>query len=210
MVSRVHENEARPLAPDAFLLFVPGGKNPRMTNIPLGRSIAAGRQLAGENRLVVGFAPHPGERIEKPEDEPVFTESLAERQKLLAGLSLADMKPFTNPERYAIADLVIATGGPNETITAAYARNPNVVYYRDDAVRAFLAESGMEGGNWFVPDYGGCHLAGPDDFMDVVRFAMSPEGKKHILQKQEENFPLPATWDTAPAVVDFLEKAAVM
>lgn len=204
-----HDGEVQQLG-DKFLLFIPGGKNPRMTNILLQHSIAAGRGLIGVDQMVIGFTPHPGERPEKPEEEEIFAEAFVERGKLLAGLSLADMKPFTNPERYAIAHLVVTTGGPTETISAAYARNTNVVYYRDDAVTAFLAESGVKDGKWFVPDYGGAHLVGPDGFLDGVRFAMSNEGKEYILRKQEENFPLPETWDTAPAIVDFLEKAAAM
>lgn len=210
MVRRRHESEIQPLTPKQFLIFLPGGKNPRMTNVLLQLSIAAGRELVGADRLVIGFAPHPGEKPEKPEEEEMFAEAFAERETLLAELSLADMKSFTNPERYTIADLVVTTGGPTETITAAYARNPHVVYYRDDAIRAFLAESGVEGGNWFVPDYGGAHLAGPDNFLEVVRFAITEEGKRYLLQKQEGNFPPPDTWDTAPAIVDFLEKAAAI
>ena len=100
---------------------------------------------------------------------------------------------------------MITTGGPTETLAAAYARNTNVVYYRDAAVVMFLVESGVQEGKWFVPDYGGAYLVGPETFLDGVRFAMSPEGKAYLLKQQEENFPLPATWDTAPAIVDVLE-----
>ncbi|MEK7098961.1 MAG: hypothetical protein AAB916_00395 [Patescibacteria group bacterium] len=193
--------------PEGFLVFVPGGKNPLLTNTILRYSIAASKEIIGDDFLL-GFSPHPGERPERPEDEALFAQAFAERKAMLEGIRMVGMQPFSNPERYAIADLVITTGGPNETITAAYARNPKVVYYRDDAVKAFLAESGVEGGNWFVPDYGGAHLVGPDDFAEGVRFAMSAEGKAHRLYQQEENFPLPDTWDTAPAIVDFLEKIA--
>lgn len=190
---------------DGFLVFVPGGKNPLLTNTLLRHSVAAGKDLIG-NRFLLGFAPHPGEKPEKPEEEEVFAKAFLERQQVFEGLRLVDMKPFTNPERYAIADLVITTGGPTETIAAAYARNTNVVYYRDADVMSFLAESGAQDGKWFVPDYGGAHLAGPENFLESVRFAMSVDGKEYLRTKQEENFPLPETWDTAPAIVDLLEE----
>ena len=196
---------ARVALPGGFLVFVPGGKNPLLTNTLLRHSIVAGREVIGE-QFLLGFAPHPGEKPENSGEAEIFARAFAERTSMLEGLRRADMTPFSNPERYAIADLVITTGGPTETIAAAYARNTNVVYYRDNAVRELLAESGVEGGNWFVPDYGGAHLAGPDDFLDVVRFAMSPDGKECLLRTQEKNFPLAETWDTAPAIVDLLEK----
>lgn len=197
------------VAKDSFLEYVPGGKNPLITNALLRHGIAVGRALAGSS-FMLGFGKHPGERPEKAEEEEIFARAFAEREQLLQDVPYADMGGLTNPERYAIADLVITTGGPTETIAAAYARMTHVVYYRDNAVREFLAESGIENGDWFVPDYGGCHLAGPGSFLHIVRFAMSEEGKEYIRQRQEENFPLPETWDTAPAIVDFLEKTATV
>ncbi|OGZ97796.1 MAG: hypothetical protein A2679_03250 [Candidatus Sungbacteria bacterium RIFCSPHIGHO2_01_FULL_54_26] len=192
---------------EGFLVFVPGGKNPLLTNTLLRHSIVAGREVIGE-QFLLGFAPHPGEKPENWGEVEIFARAFAERTLMLDGLRMADMTPFTNPERYAIADIVITTGGPTETIAAAYARNTNIVYYRDNVVRKVLAESGVENGDWFVPDYGGAHLAGPDDFLDVVRFAMSPDGKERLLRTQEKSFPLPETWDTAPAIVDVLERVA--
>lgn len=193
-------NQERRLVSGDYLVFVPGGKNPLLTNTLLRHSIVAGKELLGE-RFLLGFAPHPGERAEKPEDEEMFARAFAERDILLKGLRRADMSPFTNPERYAIADLVITTGGPTETVSASYARNTNIMYYRDEAVTKLLAESGVQDGKWFVPDYGGAHLVGPGNFLAGMRFAMSAEGKEYLRIKQEENFPLPETWDTATAIV---------
>lgn len=198
---------ARAKMEDGFLMFVPGGKNPLLTNTLLRHSVAAGKELLGD-RFLFGFAPHPGERAEKPEEEEMFAKAFAERDALLKGLRRVDMSPFTNPERYAIADLVITTGGPTETISAAYARNTNVVYYRDELAMNVLAESGTQDGKWFVPEYDGAHLVGPNDFLAGVRFAMSAAGKEYLRTEQEKNFPLPETWDTAPMIVDLLEKVA--
>jgi len=204
LVVRRGQEELQPFVSEDVLVYVAGTKMPLVVNAMLRCAITAGRELFG-HRFVLGFAPHPGERAEKQEDEEMFAQAFAERAKMREGLREADVSKISNPQRYAVADLVITTGGPTETLAAAYARNTNVVYYRDAAVVMFLVESGVQEGKWFVPDYGGAYLVGPETFLDGVRFAMSPEGKAYLLKQQEENFPLPETWDTAPAIVDVLE-----
>jgi hypothetical protein len=192
---------------DGFLVFVPGGKNPLITNTLLHHTINAGRELWGE-LFLLGFVPHPGEKAEKPEEESVFARAFEERSVMLEGVRCADMSRFKNPQRYAIANLVITTGGPTETIAAAYARMTNVVYYRDAVVMEWLAQSGVQNGRWFVPDLGGCFLAGPDYFVETVHFARISVAKRDIRESQERNFPLPESWDTAPAIVKVLEDIA--
>jgi len=203
------EDEPERLADDDFLVYVPGTKITPVVNAMLRGTIETCREIFGD-KFVLGFAPHPGEKPESPEEEVPFAAAVAERQQLLKGLALADVVKIRNPQRYALADLVVMSGGPNETISGAYARNDRMAYYRDENTIAALAASGVGGGKWFVAELGGAYAFGSESFREAIRFVTSPEGRVHIRAQQEKNFPLPETWDTAPAIVDFLEEVAGM
>lgn len=201
------EEESQPLAEGDCLVYVPGTKITVVVNAMLRGVVETCTEIFSE-RFVLGFVPHPGERAESPDEEVPFAAAMAERQQLLDGLFLADVAKFTNPQRYAIADLVVASGGPNETISAAYARNDRVAYYKDENTITALAASGAEGGKWFVPEFGGAYGFGPESFREAIGLVTSPEGRARTRAQQEKNFPLPETWDTAPLIVDFLETVA--
>ena len=200
--------QERLLSSDDALVVVPGTKNPFVVNAMLRCAIDAGQKIFGR-RFVLGFAPHPGERAEKPEEEADFARAFAERDGILnSGLRRANLSHLANPQRYAIADLVITTGGPTETIAASYARNTRVAYYRDDKVIEYLAAGGIQDGKWFVAELGAACIIEPHNYLRQLAFLMSHEGQEYTLAQQEKHFALPDTWRTAPAIVDLLEKVA--
>jgi len=199
--------ELQPLVLDDVLVYVPGTKMPLVVNAMLRCAIDAGKALFG-HRFVLGFASHPGEKPENPEEEEMFAQAFADRVQIREGVREADVSRLTNPQRYAIADLSVISGGPTESIVAAYARNTRMAYYRDENTTAFLAASGVEGGKWFVAELKAAMLIEPHNYMGRIQFLMSDVGQKLIRAQQEEHFPLPEIWDTAPVIVDLLEKVA--
>lgn len=194
------------LTPDDVLVYVAGNKDPLIVNSMLRLTIETGTALLG-NRFVLGFAPHPGEKPEKPEDEGLFNQAFAERAELLKGVNQTNIRDLSNPERYAVAGLIVTSGGPNETIAGAYARNDQMLYYFDENVAAWMAEAGYEDGRWFVAELGAMQKVGPGSFADGFH-SLFTDGRARIRAMQKKHFPVPETWDTAPAIVDFLEEVA--
>ena len=155
------------------------------------------------NRLVLGFVPHPYEESDQ--------EALAEREDLLGAIRRVSIGYISNPLRYAIAHIVVTSGGPNETVAGAFARNDRMLYFRDEQVDAWMRDAGSEDGRWFVAAWGAMQEVNSESFAAGFTTLLTEEGRAKIRARQEERFPLPAApemWDTAPAIVDFLEKIA--
>ncbi len=207
LCKRHGDGEPQSLTAEDFLVYVPGTKITPVVNAMLRSVIQVGREILGD-RFALGFVRHPGERPESPKEETPFAEAMEERQHLLEGLTRVDLYDVTNPQRYAVADRIVYSVGPNESIAGAFARNDRMVYYRDENTIAALAASGSEGGKWFVAELGASYVITPQTYREGLRFFFGPDGPASVRAKQEEHFPLPETWDTAPAIVDFLEEIA--
>lgn len=185
------------------IILVQGQKDPLVNNTILSVVRTAGLGLLGEKHLVLGFRKHPGEKPETPEEEEIFERAFVKRTKLLERVWMLEGE-CTLPEAIASADITIFHGGPNESIVGAYARQP-IAYYYDAGVRRYLINNGF-GDTWFVPEVGGAFkIDEPNDVEGCIRTLLTSEGREELRTVQEEHFPLPETWDTAPLIVGFLE-----
>lgn len=186
-----------PLAPDDVVFFYGGIKEHLLNNRILRVIAEAGQVLLGD-RFVLCFKNHPGE----PNDLVAF----AERTAILEGhWVLAAWNGLTLPEIVKSVDVPIFTSGATDSIVAAYARLP-ALYYTDELVREYRVSIGSPEGRWFVADLGGVMtINGPSMAEAAIRRFLSPEGKQYLRKKQETNFPLPESWDSAPRIIEFVE-----
>jgi len=191
---------------DEIIILVQGQKDPLVNNTILSVVCTAGPRVLGDTHFVLGFRKHPGEKPETPEEVEVFERALAKRTKLLEKVWMLDDE-CTLSEAIASAGITIFHGGPNESIVGAYARKP-IAYYYDAGVRRYLLNNGF-GDSWFVPELGGAYkIDEPYEVEKCIRTLIYVDGRRALRALQEENFPLPETWDTAPLIVDFLETVA--
>ncbi|OGF83305.1 hypothetical protein A3B18_01500 [Candidatus Giovannonibacteria bacterium RIFCSPLOWO2_01_FULL_46_13] len=195
------------LSPEDKIIYVPGTKDPRLVNTLLKNVLATGRAILGSN-LVLGFRGHPGEKPDpkKKGDQEKYEQLWAERKQLLEGVSMLESGDANNAQLVRAADIpVFPGGGPTESIVAAYARM-SAIYYHDEEVAKGLRALGMLDGKWFVAERGGVYKAsGPEDVGVGIRYLLTEEGRKIQREKQEDNFPLPVTWNTAPIFAGVIE-----
>ena len=153
--------------------------------------------LFGE-RFVLAFKVHPGEEV--------CELLLRKRADILKNATLLDVDGYTSPELATFSDLAYFTGGSTDTIVSAFARRKNVIYYTDEMVRNDNLKMGIVG-KWWVTRLHGVHeIDGPEEFTARTLYALNASGKAYLAANQEKSFPLPETWDTAPLVIEYLER----
>lgn len=202
---------------DDVLVFMGGNKTPAYNNAAL-RSLKAGTLKAVGDRAVICFKEHPGERPRNPgENAPdadrakyvamkaTYDAMLEERHQLLQDVWVCKPGMASMPELIRVADVSILTGGQTDSIPAVYARLVSVTLMTPDMVTT-LQELGLPNGEWPTSKVGASHeIKGPLQIADAISYVLSPEGKAALRTAQEEHFPIPTTWNTAPAIVEFLE-----
>ncbi len=155
------------------------------------------------NNILLAISQHPGEKATKPEDEEKFQKAFAERKEILKGVWLFD-SGWKGSKLAGAVDVLFSGSASNITIASAYARVPQV-WLNDKGVRERMrAQTGKE--TWFVPALGGALVSFGGDLKKVINTALSEGGRTYLLNKQEQNFPLPDDWHTEKKIVDFLEK----
>jgi hypothetical protein len=110
------------------------------------------------------------------------------------------------------ATVAVCGGAPLELITGAYARLPLVMYegaFPGGNVLDRNRSQGISSGHYFVGELGGALVAtgGASTLswaFHQLTASAALESRKTLLAKQEAAFPLPETWDTAPALVKYL------
>lgn len=172
---------------DMKLVYFGGAKNPPLMNEVL-RATAAAMPANG----VLCFRPHPAEGADEA--------TLAERASFLASVPMLDHKAagLDSPNvMVANADVSVFVGGPTDSIGGAYARRP-MLYFDDPDVVAHNLSQNLPDGRWFVPERHGAAYASANNMHERIDWLLAhPEA---LRGEQERNFPLPATWDTAPAL----------
>lgn len=195
----------RPIIYSDAIIYCPGGKNAVFVNKILRLVIEAGKKALGD-RLVFAFRGHPGEKAEKEADKQLFQQMFAEREIMLKEVTHLQNADFNNAQLIAASDLTIYTGGMTDSINSAYARLASIQWY-DDETRASLQKQGILSGKWFVGELDGARqVTSPGEMTDAIKTLLTPQGQEELHRHQEQNFPLPVTWDTAPEIVRFLEK----
>ncbi|TSC64200.1 MAG: hypothetical protein G01um1014106_226, partial [Parcubacteria group bacterium Gr01-1014_106] len=162
--------------------------------------------------FVLGFRGHPGERPESSEEKELYADALQRRSDILADVPQIDARAqgFENPHYIGAAHLTAFAGGPNESFTAAWARCLGVYVY-DKYSRIVLTEQGAADGKWYVAEKQGLHVvdAGSGEaverMIEAFRTLQSSEGAAELHRMQEENFPLPRTWDTVGEDLEVIE-----
>lgn len=203
---KIGKNGEAALQPNDVFVFVPGSKNPDAVNAMLREAVSAGLSAIGSDHFVVGFRKHPGEKAEKPEEEEFFRKAFAEREEILKGLTQVNTDGLTNPQLVGASDITVFTGGPTESIVRAYRRG-RMLYYTDDSNREAMRLQGNDG-KWFVAELGAAHQVEAGEMAEGMRMLLDADGARAIRAKQEEYFPLPDTFDTAPVIVDYIEELA--
>ncbi len=148
--------------------------------------------------IKIAFRPHPAE--EKNEV------AARERALITPRGSFFDVTGYSPAELVNTAEFSVFTGGATDSIVAAFARKRGV-FYNTAEVRERNLKQGILDGEWFVPLLGGLFEAREDEaFIRCCHFVLHEKGKDQLRYWQEESFPLPTTWDTAPLLVQYLEK----
>lgn len=193
---------------DDVILYVPGSKHHGPDTEILRCVRDAGVKIFGDDRLVLGFAEHPGEKKQMEKDHVNSALVYAKRADILKGVRTLDRGTLSNAQMVALAHLTVFSGGPNESWIGAYARSCIAYFYNDD-VRALLRGQGEEGGSWPVAELGGAYIInGPEEMESAIKHLFTEAGRNELRVAQEKAFPLPETWNTAPKIVKFLEKVA--
>ncbi|GEM_PF-2393578 len=212
---------------NAPVFFFAGIKNWDVVNDILTMVKDAARGSSGR----LAFRPHPGESPKEPDgpvsdtlqarenyaknfleykkQKPLYDAAMVRRREILQGVALVDVDGMINrgeatfPEVVAASDIPIFTGGATDSLIAAYARVSAIYYAYPEAVENLRRQCLIGDGQWFVAELGGAYKAtNPEEFRQAVGMIFS---RPDTLRKaQEEFFPLPPTWDTAPAVLDFV------
>jgi hypothetical protein len=210
-----------PLSRGHFVVFFAGSKYPLQNNAVLEAAISAGRLVGGE-QFALSWRPRPRldeepaqlpsgvsvEAKQKREEEVAKLEPLfAYRQKLLAQVSLVDFGKASMQACMLSADAPILTGGSTDSLLASYARKP-FVYWHDAHNVGHLRSTGVsEDGTWFVAEHGGGRVVGnAEELREAFLEFKTPEGLAAVRAAQEKAFPTPQTWDTAPLIVELVEK----
>lgn len=169
------------------LVYFGGAKNPPLMNKIL-RSIAT--SMPGDG--VLCFRPHPAEGADEA--------TLAERSAFLRGVRMLDHKAAgldSSNAMVANADVSIFVGGPTDSIGGAYALRP-MIYFSDENVVEHNLRQDLPHGKWFVLERGGALGASAETLADQMRLLL--EHPDLLRRSQDGAFPLPATWDTGPAL----------
>lgn len=186
-----------------------------MVNNAIKLAIEAGWYVFGEEHWVLGFGKHPGEKPERPEQEELFVNAFAERDTLLdnADLWMLIAPGLDDTKKCAVSDFTFFNGGPNLSIVAAFALYDGAIYYWDENARESLILQGGPNGVWFASEKSGALFVdgtasdkGSSQMKQAIRFLSVSEGRAVLRKLQEQNFPLPETWDTAGKVIQFMER----
>lgn len=213
-MKKLGAGDVQPIASTDFLVYVPGSKGTLWVNRTLDLALEASIRVLGKDRLVFGFGQHPGERAEKPEEQVGFERAIAERAEILSrhpDVYMLEAPGFTNSHKIGASDVAIMNGAPNESLGVAFSRRKGIYYWDEPIAKPWLELQAVPGGKWFVAEAGG--LLKVDGTVEAssrmeaaLRSLLTEAGSAALRASQERNFPLPATWDTAPAIVDFLER----
>ena len=215
-------------APVAPVFFFAGIKNPEVVNDILEALAPVLRHCRGR----LAFRPHPGEEPREPlplptdasedlkvihrreakryrEEKEHYDRALSRRRDLLAEVPTVDVDGViargeaSFSEIAAAANVPVFTGGATDSIIAAYARVAAIYYDYPEAAENLRRQCLIGDGRWFVPELGGSYRASSsDELRDAAERILAGAGE--LRQSQEQNFPIPATWDSASAALDFI------
>lgn len=177
------------------IIFFGGIKDPWICNKILASLVSFQKWRSD---IEIAFRPHPAE-----EKNEVATR---ERAFIVPRGFFFDVSRFSPAELINVAEFSVFTGGATDSIVATFARKPGI-FWNTAEVRERNMKQGISDGEWFVPRLKGLLDARDEDtFEFLCDVIVGQEGKILLRSEQEKNFPLPETWDTAPLLVQYLER----
>ena len=218
--ARNQKGDLTDVSPLAVVLYVPGTTQPQLTNDLLEGALLAGQRLVDPDHLSVIFRPHPGERPETEDEKPMYEREFARRESLLNEIFWrVETGGLSHAQIVGAQDVITCwTGGPTESILGAYAGVDSVFLY-NDLCRQMLVDQGTSyvrsdqewpsepNGRWFVAELGATIKVTDHDEMErAISQLLTYDEKLKIRVFQRNFFPLPQSWDTAPLIVNELER----